>query len=236
MHNSPNVVILAGGFGNRFRESDYSDEKPLIEVFGKPQIAWALTGAMASFSSSHFFIAARTEILGPIVEKVEGIFPNLITEYVDIGESTLGPAHSLKIFTERSREISLQSPLISCDNDCLNIIEVPFGTNFLSVTESSNPAHCYVSSNDQGMVTALHEKQIIGNIALSGNYGFESAAFFLDLYEKTNFERKEQYLSDVVSQSFVESVGFKQVKSSTYFSLGTPEEIANINSQILEYK
>jgi hypothetical protein len=86
------------------------------------------------------------------------------------------------------------------------------------------------------MVTALHEKQIVGNIALSGNYGFESAAFFSDLYEKTKFEGNEQYLSDVVSQSFAESIGFKQVKSSTYFSLGTPEEIVNLDSRILEYQ
>lgn len=233
----PEVVVLAGGVGKRFRDANPdSPEKPLIQVFGASQIVWALLGAVHSYPSSRIYIASRSGLIGALRNEVETALPGLLTEFVDIGETTLGAAHSLKLFIENSKFLDRNSQLISCDNDCLSVISGPEAPNFVSVMDSTNPGHCFVSTSEEDVVRELHEKTIVGSLALSGHYGFASSESYLDFYEATVFDMREYFLSKVVTQAICNSVQFKAVTCNDYFSLGTPDEIQSLDTKIKDFK
>ncbi len=237
MHKSPEIVVLAGGIGKRFRQFDSgSPEKPLIRVHGATQIVWALLGIAHSYPSSRIYLASRTGLIDTLRTEVGNVLPGLLTEIVDIGETTLGAAHSLKLFVENSKKLNKNLQLISCDNDCLSLISGPKAPNFVSAMESTNPGHCFVSTDRHGLVNSLHEKSVVGSLALSGNYGFESSEMYSQLYKSTVFDSQEFFLSKVITHAITNLVEFRVVKCDAYFSLGTPEEIQNVDSSILEFK
>lgn len=233
----PEVVVLAGGVGKRFRQADPdSPEKPLIQAFGASQIVWALLGVIHSYPSSKIYIASRSGLIDSLRKAVETALPGLLTEFVDIGETTLGAAHSLKLFIENSRLLDRKSQLISCDNDCLSVISGPEAPNFVSVMESTNPGHCFVSISEEDDVRELHEKTLVGSLALSGHYGFASSEEYLDFYEATVFGMSEYFLSRVVAQAIRNSVQFQAVTCNDYFSLGTPDEIQSLDPRVKAFK
>lgn len=232
----PEVVVLAGGVGNRFRQDDPdSPEKPLIQVFGASQIVWALLGVVHSYPNSKIYIASRSGLIDSLRKEVETALPGLLTEFVDIGETTLGAAHSLKLFIENSRLLDRKSQLVSCDNDCLSVISGHEALNFVSVVESTNPGHCFVSTTEEDVVRELHEKTLVGSLALSGHYGFASSEEYLNFYEATVFGMSEYFLSRVVAQAIGSSAQFKAVTCNEYFSLGTPDEIQSLNPRVKDF-
>ena len=228
------VVLLAGGTGERFKGSG-AHAKPLVEVFGSSQIAWALKGARLSYPGSRFFIAARSGLAKEIEKSIELNFPGLITEFVDVGHSTSGAAETLYKFLESSRRVDLSRPLVSCDNDCFNLIQELQPGNFLTTVHSVNPGHCFILSDENNYAVELHEKSLVSALAISGNYGFSEAKIFMDYYAKSKFQTKEKFISSVVSEMLRDGVIFKLNHTSEYFSLGTPEEISTLNKKILNY-
>lgn len=236
MNNLPEVVVLAGGIGQRFRQSGLtSTEKPLIKVHGASQIVWALLGVAHSYPGARVYIASRSGLVEPLRTELEGSVCGLITEFVDIGEATLGAAHSLKLFIENSKILDRNSQLISCDNDCLSIVSRPKTPYFVSVMRSVNPGHCFVSTNKNGQVQRLHEKSVVGSLALSGHYSFASSLAYLDFYTETIFHESEFFLSRVVEQVVNSSVMFDTVVCDYHFSLGTPSEIQSADPKIIQF-
>jgi NDP-sugar pyrophosphorylase family protein len=236
MPDKPEVVILAGGFGNRFRVPESTVEKPLIEVFGIPQIAWAILGAIRSYPGANIFVAARSGLIDDLKRDLSTRLPDVVHEFVDIGSSTRGPAHSLSLFVKNAKKLNLLKRIVACDNDCLSYINNPLIPNFISVTESSNPQHCFITADGEGRVIQLHEKTLVGSVALSGNYGFQSSLYFLEMYKTTIFDNNEEYLSDVITHLLAQGAGVIQVKCLEYFSLGTPAEIEAVSKRLLDYK
>ena len=228
------VVLLAGGTGERFK--GVSDQaKPLIEIFGSSQIVWALKGARLSYPGSQFFIAARSGLAKEIEKSVESSFPGLVTEYVDVGDSTSGAAETLYRFLQSSERVDMLSPLVSCDNDCFNLIRESYTGNFLTTVHSTNPGHCFILSDGNSYALELHEKSLVSTVAISGNYGFAQAKIFMDYYLESNYQDKERFISSVISEMLLNGEKFKLQNVAEYFSLGTPEEISNLDKRILKY-
>ncbi len=237
MNKLPEVVVLAGGVGKRFKDhNSKSPDKPLIEVCGASQIAWAILGALSSYPRSRIYIASRSELVEPLRIEIESRFPGLVTEYVDVGAATRGAAHTLNLFIENSRMLNRESQIISCDNDCLSFISQPIETNFVSVMHSDNPGHCFVSTSDDGYVRMLNEKIVVGSLALSGHYGFSSSKSYLDSYNETDFIDGEYFLSKVVGQAVVNLNSFSAVVCEQYLSLGTPAEIQRLNPDVIDFQ
>ena len=228
------VVILAGGTGERFKLSS-TLPKPLIDVFGSSQIAWALKGARISYPGARFFIAARSGLIDKIENSIEFDFPGIITEYVDVGVSTSGAAETLYRFLKSSALVNLASPLVSCDNDCFNLIEDSRPGNFLTCVSSDNPGHCFILTDENNNILELHEKSRVSSLAVSGNYGFAEARNFLDYYMKSKFEGKEKFISSIVSEMLHQGKKFRLSRTTEYFSLGTPDEIEILDKRIQNF-
>lgn len=157
-------------------------------------------------------------------------------EIVNIGYSTNGPAETTARTLVGSKILSSKDSIIVLDNDCFNLFDNSANLlfPFVSITESTNSAHCFVELAPNLQVQSFHEKQIVGKYAVSGNYGFKNQSQFFNSYEENRGKQREYYLSDIMTDVLKFSP-VNVVKTREYFSFGTPEEIANVGPKILSY-
>jgi len=81
----------------------------------------------------------------------------------------------------------------------------------------------YVSFNDNNIVTNIVEKTVISNLFCAGGYSFESAASFLEYYEKIK-DKKNIYLSHVIYRMLLDDICFKLSCSDDFIDWGTPND------------
>lgn len=233
------LILLCGGKGTRFAKST-TIQKPLIPVFGKSQLFWSTKGAVLSYDPDFVIFASRSEIEKQISAEVNSFSFLPRHEVLDIGISTEGPAHTVELAVAKTMFDLQDTRIIVVDNDCFNFIlkhKEDLNFPFVSTTTSSNPAHCYLEVSPIGSVLAFYEKSQVGKIAVSGNYAFQSATQFLDALSrarKYSVENQELYLSSVMVE-LIQQNEVQVIQASKYFSLGTPEEITNVSTELLNY-
>ena len=234
------AIVLIGGRGSRFSSTEL-DPKPLIKVLGHTQLFWAAKGAHLSYYPDNFIFACRTDLLGLVRDEV-GTFEFLSDfEVLDVGSDTDGPAHTVELALEKTHLQLLDSNLVIIDNDCFNLIDgglKDMKYPFVSTTTSNNPAHCFLELSATNSILALYEKQLKGNIVVSGNYGFLSPAQFLEGLHLTRQNlvcRQELFMSSVIDQ-LIRVADVHAVQVSEYFSLGTPAEILNLDSKLSRFE
>ena len=110
MSKFPEVVVLAGGVGKRFRQADPdSPEKPLIQVFGASQIVWALLGVIHSYPSSKIYIASRSGLIDSLRKEGHVSSPDLDLNYDDMfptSSEDIEAADFLQNLRQRGRSLS----------------------------------------------------------------------------------------------------------------------------------
>lgn len=233
------AIVLAGGRGTRFASYD-SNPKPLIKVLGHTQLFWAVKGAYLSYRPDFFIFACRSDLLDGVCSEVKTFNFTFEYEILDVGDVTDGPAHTVEIAIQKSQQDISLSKFVVVDNDCFNLIAVDLAAieePFVTTTNSENPAHCFLELSQNGTVVAFHEKSIAGKIATSGNYAFTSSKQFLESLEATRRDLKkgdEIFMSSVMKK-LTERIDVQALPVSSYFSLGTPDEISNINPSLIRY-
>lgn len=231
------VVVLCGGFGNRFKTSGTPVKKPLINVHGHSQLFWSIKSTLLTYAPDKIILGVRSDLIADVGLEIEFLNDlGVQVEIVNVGASTNGPAETTARTLVGSKKLSSKDAIIVADNDCFNLFDnsVNLLFPFVSITESKNPAHCFVEITSNLQVQSFHEKQIVGKYAVSGNYGFKNQSQFFESYEKNRGKQREYYLSDIMTD-VLKVCPVNVVKTREYFSFGTPEEIANVGSKILSY-
>ena len=234
------MIVLCGGTGQRFRTDSIDILKPLVEVYGKSQLFWATKGASLSYRPDNFVFAVRTGLVSRISEEIKSF--NFLPEFevVDVGESTLGPAHTLKLALDKSSFLLEGSQMIIVDNDCFNLLEIVLDLDsfpFVTISDSNNPQHCFVQLMNSSLVTGFFEKDKKSNTAVSGNYGIINSTQFrktLSTLISASKSDREPYLSDLMGE-LLEFQPVKAFQVTEYFSLGTPSEISLLGSEIVDF-
>jgi NDP-sugar pyrophosphorylase family protein len=234
------VIVLVGGKGQRFRKLLEDIPKPLIKVHTRSQLFWACKGAHLSYGPNKFIFATRSGLVERISEELMSFEFLDEFEVVDVGESTLGPAHTLKLALDRTKNSLEDSQIVVIDNDCFNLLRITLDSTsfpFVTLTESNNPQHCFVELAPNSDVVRFHEKERVGKTAVSGNYGFVYSSqvqnSLTDLLASVKSDR-EPYLSDLMAQLLKQNP-IKAFEVNEYYSLGTPSEIAVIGNGIIDY-
>ena len=234
------VLVLCGGIGQRFRLDSEDIQKPLVEVHGRSQLFWASKGASLSYRPDNFVFAVRSGLVNRILEEVESFNFLHRFEVVDVGESTLGPAHTLKLALDKSSFLLEDSQIIIIDNDCFNLMELALDSGsfpFVTSSNSNDPQHCFVQLMNNSLVTGFFEKDKKSNTAVSGNYGVINSNQFrktLSALISGSKSGREPYLSDLMGALLV----FQSIKAfrvTEYFSLGTPLEISLLGNEIAKF-
>lgn len=234
------VIVLAGGIGSRFKPTEGYLPKPLISVQGKSQLFWATKGAVISYEPDFVIFACRSELVEPIEKEVQS-FPFLSnSEVVDVGYSTEGPANTLEIALRNTKFELAESRIIAVDNDCFNLVSHEISSHdfpFVTTTTSQNPAHCFLDISKNSLVQNFHEKELFGDVVVSGNYGFLQPSQFREsllAVRSSGKVQQELYLSTVM-QELIEANSVRALPVSRYFSMGTPSEIAKLTEDLSVY-
>ena len=101
---------------------------------------------------------------------------------------------------------------------------------FTVAFRSKNPRWSYLSTNEQGQVSEVAEKEVIGSLATTGVFMFSRGQDFVDAAEwvLTNNARTagrffvSTALNYIISRGSL--VGFTEVSRSEYFSYSTPAD------------
>ncbi len=235
------AIFPIGGQGNRFKESEFQEPKPFIELFGKFQLEWSILSCKKNYSEAEIVIGCRSELVEICEEFVHDITErtNIEISVVDVGKETKGAAHTVAMVLGWVHSTNGDFEFIVLDNDVA--VKIPNLINFKNcsasvvTTTSKNPAHSFVICNDFHIVTTIAEKEIISSTGVVGNYYFKSKTKFLDYYQRIKAGSSEQYISDVLKVYLNENEIVTATRAELVVSYGTPDEVRTLTPESLAF-
>ncbi len=237
------LMLLAAGRGSRFAEKGITIPKPLVLFQEKPLFWWAVQSALSSgmIKNVHFTILEEHIFTHSIDEVIRHYFP-------------LAKLHVLKKLTQGAAETAAESlegidpflpiSILDCDLafglSSIQAKKIDFTNNqataVLCTFQSSNPAYSYVRFDKNNNVEGAVEKQVVSSHAIAGMYSFASAEVYLRYYQKYAkiCSYKELYISGLVDLMAQEKNRVLTADIFPHISMGTPEELARIDSQVVQ--
>lgn len=229
------VLIPLGGIGRRFKESNASVPKALIEVCGKSILFWVLDNLKMK-DIDFVYIPYNNEYkYHNLEEKIMTRYPQLNFKFLQLLDNTRGAAETISIALQKLQNEDDQ-PVLCIDGDnfyTCDIIKTWGGRNCIFTVNDyqKEPVFSYIKHNTEGKVQEIVEKVKISDRACTGAYGF-SSVFALRKYCKfvldNNITQKgEFYVSVVISEMLKNNIMFESnnIAQKDYFSLGTPDKV-----------
>jgi dTDP-glucose pyrophosphorylase len=233
------------GRGSRFAGSRYDMPKPLIDVAGRPMVAWALDSLQGVNYSTLIFIAlweherafdvtARLrQIAGNDAEIVllddvtEGQLCTVLTarEWLDSPEDVLIASADTLVISRLGEEIANRP------SDVRGII---------SVADMPGDRWSFARTDVYGSVVEVAEKVRISAHASTGLYYFASGDEFLDaaddLVNQQAKTRGEYYVIPVYQQYITRGRRVTVSIASEMWDMGTPEALSAFTAHYLSQK
>lgn len=228
------AIFPLGGYGNRFRKSEFHEPKPFIEIFGKTQMEWALLSCMTNYPNVQVIISSRSGLkehcqnFAKIAIEKLGIQITIL----DIGESTDGAAHTVALTLDQLNLNNNQFDFIVLDNDVS--IKLKNRNCFTSCSAglvtaySIDPKHSYVICDSENRVIRIAEKIVISKKGVVGNYYFNSNFQYLEHYRKLSVEDGEKYISSVLKSYLLSGLKVISEESISIASYGNPRDILSL--------
>lgn len=232
------ILMPMGGLGQRFRDAGVDTPKPLIDVNGTPMFKKAL----ASYDSypgdkRHIFVIRKdTDDEYKLGDQIREILPDAQIKILD--HNTHGAVETCMIAKEF---IDPDLPLVIMDCDIafdagnyFEMIQDSVKTNafdgLLLSFDSDQPRYSYAEIDEDNVVLRTAEKVVISNHALLGAYFFTQAASFIDaanqLMSNEISETMKEYYVSLIYNILIESNKRVGLAKGTFYSFGTPEELA----------
>ena len=226
------------GAGSRFSLKGYKEPKPLIRINDIPMIRLVIENLKPSSDYRFIFICQKAHIEQyGLKEKLLDWAPS--SEIVMLDGMTEGAACT--VLMARSF-IDNESPLIiaNCDqyidadiNDFLSVVLSKFYDGLIMTMSANDSKWSYVSSNNDGLVTKVVEKQIISNEATVGVYAFLKGSSFvkgaLKMIQDNERTNNEFYVAPVYNFLIKEEkrIGVYNIGEvdDRMHGLGTPEDL-----------
>jgi NDP-sugar pyrophosphorylase family protein len=234
-------IFPIGGEGRRFNVRKFVEPKPFIKIFGRTQLEWSVMSCRKNFPEAKIVIGYRSGLKAHSLEFVETSIKELGVniEAIDIGQSTLGAAHTVALVLNKFRVPNEDFEFLVLDNDVA--IELSTESHFkdcaagLVTSESTNPSHSFVIYDEQKLVSAIEEKIVISKNGVVGNYFFKSAIEFLDHYKRLPPRSGERYISGVVKSYLSDNLPVSAKSALHVCSFGTPEELASLSPESFKF-
>lgn len=230
-----NVVVPMAGAGSRFANAGYEVPKPLIDVDGMPMVQRAIWGSGIG-GRTIYVVQAEHNKKYNLSELLPTLTPALEVVVVEVDGVTEGAAASVLAAKEYINNDDL---LVICDSDGIvhwdpNAFLVDAGENrnldgSIAVFSAEDDKWSFVTTDENGSVTAVAEKNSISTQACAGVYYWREGSDFVKYAEKMISEDKrvngEFYVSVVYNEAIKDnkSIGVYQVES--FSPLGTPEDL-----------
>lgn len=233
------AIFPIGGMGQRFEHAGYRNLKPFIDVLGKTQLEWSILSCRLNYPEAEIIIGCRDGLYEECLDLVSKLKLQRNIRIISIGSSTTGAANSVEIVLNSISEENPDFDFIVLDNDVAVNLERKH--NFqncdagIVITNSSNPAHSYVITDENYYVRRIAEKEIISEHSVVGNYYFKSKRIFLDHYMKLSSIETEKYISLVIKEMLESENSIHAEKAKQVVSYGTPEEISVLKIEAFSF-
>lgn len=245
-----NIVIPMAGAGSRFKAAGFELPKPLIEVNGKPMIAWVLDN-LACVEGRRIFIVQEEHIDEFGLDKtLEDLSPGC--EIVTVKGVTGGAVLSV---LAAEAYINSDIPLMIINSDQYLDIgdylsQIVANLEFRSdggilcfETKDGDPRWSYADVDWwSGAITEVAEKKPISNYATTGIYVFKKGSDFVDnAYEMIGKGIKhngEYYIAPVFNQGIQKGNKYviDLIDKTLFHGLGDPQSLVNfLNKELKEY-
>jgi HAD superfamily hydrolase (TIGR01509 family) len=177
-----NIVIPMAGEGSRFKKSDYTFPKPLIEVWQKPMIQVVLESL--GLKGNYIFLVRKEHLEKYNLKNfLNVIAPNCKVVVVD--RLTEGAACTVLL---ASNYINNNKPLIISNSDQFiewdpsEIMYSFYGKKVdggILTFKATHPKWSYAKADNSGIVTEVAEKKVISDNATVGIYFWKRGDYFV---------------------------------------------------------
>ena len=229
-----NIVIPMAGRGSRFAQAGYRNPKPLIDVNGRPMIAWVVENVRPACAHRYIFICQEEHLAKYALEDtLRSIAPGC--EIVTIDHVTEGAACTVLLAESL---IDSEEPLMIANSD--QYVEADIEDYLAAMGErdglimtmpSQDPNCSYIRADEQGLVTLVREKERISEEATVGIYNFRHGRDFVAAARsmiRRNIRTNGEFYVAPVYNEMIETgklIAFHNVGEGVY-SLGTPADLS----------
>jgi UDP-N-acetylglucosamine diphosphorylase / glucose-1-phosphate thymidylyltransferase / UDP-N-acetylgalactosamine diphosphorylase / glucosamine-1-phosphate N-acetyltransferase / galactosamine-1-phosphate N-acetyltransferase len=236
------IVIPMAGHGSRFINQGTRMPKPLIQVGGRPMIAWALESIANIQASQIIFIVLReheerykvTSMLRDLVDtSLEVVLLDSVTEgqlcsvlaareFIATDEDILICSSDTNIVSDLWKDINNRSA------DCHGII---------SVADLPGNRWSFARTDKDGQVVEVAEKVRISNHASTGLYYFSHGRELVVVADEMisqNAKTRGEYYVIPVYQKFIERGWLVRTSvAEGMWDMGTPEALSKFEEHII---
>lgn len=232
-----NILIPMAGNGSRFVEKGYALPKPLIDVFGKPMIAWVIDNFKNIPNKKYIFICRlEHQNTHGIKEKLLNLAPN--SEVIFVDHLTEGAACTTLL---AKQYIDSDDSLIIANSDqFVSWDEVDFMEKTKSNIDaailtfySNETKWSYAKLDENNYVTEVAEKKVISEEATVGIYFWKKGADYVKYAEqmisKNIRVNNEFYVCPVFNEAILDAKKIRTIKidKKLMWGMGTPEDLDN---------
>ena len=184
------VLVPMAGKSPHFSADDYAYPKPLIEIVGKPMIAWAIENLDSIGPDLKFvFLVNGPEARTYSYEHIFDLTTNGRSKTIFLKGETGGALCTCLMAID---EVDPSEPMIIANYDqiidadmagLIRRLEMEKADAGVVTFESVHPRWSYVALED-GIVTRASEKEVISKNAIAGIYYYRTAATFFEAAQK----------------------------------------------------
>ncbi len=164
-----NILIPMAGEGSRFKIAGFKKPKPLIDIYGKPMIQWAIDSLNLS-GNKIFVINSKHKEFG-LDCLLKDLYPKC--KVIEVNKITEGAACTC-LLAKKIINNDEELVIANCDQisrwDSKKFLEfVKNNYDGVVITfNSTSPYNSYVKLNSKGEALLFAEKKVISNNALTG--------------------------------------------------------------------
>ena len=234
------LLIPAAGRGSRFKKNNYELPKPLIKIYDKPMIYWAIKSLKLNCDII-IILNEKQDRYEEIYNIIKYYFPKSFI--ITVKDFTEGPA-STCLFAEKYINQDEELIITNCDQflywESKNFLERLKNkpNDGIVVTYNTDVPHNSYAAVKNGLVSEIKEKEVISKYSLNGIHYWRKAKLFYDsakiMISKNIRVNNEFYIAptyqELINMNY--KIGIYNIPQNSHFSLGNPNDLKNFTKKI----
>lgn len=227
------IIIPCAGLSSRF--PNLRPKYLLTDYSGKMMIEGAAKNFVGKYPVTITILEEHDRLYNSsfLLKEVFGDTVKIVV----LPEPTTGPADTI-YQTIKLAGIDPASPILIKDSDGFYDSSIVEGNVIYVCNLNKNPeirnvhAKSYTITNEQGIINSVVEKQIVSNNFCAGGYQFESAARYLEIFDKIRSTiNSEVFVSNIIDYMISEGDIFVEEEVYNFYDLGTAPDWFNYNNR-----
>lgn len=228
-----NILIPLAGKNTRFIKAGFTIPKPIIDIFGKPMVCWAVD--TLGIEGRKIFIIRKEHVEFGLKDLLRKLYDGCIV--IDIDYYTDGPAQTAllaKTFIDNMTGLIIAN----CDQimewdaiKFINYVESTMCDGAVVTYYATTDKNSYVRLNEMGLAVEFAEKKAISTESLNGVHYWRHGKDFVRSAEAMIMENKrsnnEFYVAPTYNYLIKEGKNIRafHIGVEQHHAVGTPEDL-----------